>query len=95
MEGYQRTAVEKLAEQGPRALASGADLWVAGTDLASLLDGQGRPDAAKVAEAVGVALTARPHWRRSYGSADNGARGTAPEPTASWSAVLSRGWRTG
>lgn len=89
-EGYQRTAVEQLAEQGPRALASGADLWAVGTDLASLLDEQGRPDAAKVAEAVGTALTARPHWRRSYGSADNGARGTGPEATPSWSAVLSR-----
>lgn len=82
--GFQRASVEQLAEAGPRALASGADLWAAGADLAALLDDEGRPDPAKVTAAVDLALQRRPHWRKSYGSADNGARGTSPEPSASW-----------
>lgn len=86
--GFQRSAVEALAEAGPRALASGADLWVAGTDLAALLDDEGRPDPVRVAAAVDAALTARPHWRRSHGSADNGARGTAPQSSSSWADVV-------
>ncbi len=89
---YQRQSVEQLAEAGPRALASGADLWSLGTDLAAQLDDDGRPNPGRVAEAVDAVLAARPHWRRTYGSADGGAgRGAAPEPTASWSAALSGG----
>lgn len=88
VESFQRTAVESLAEAGPRALASGADLWAAGTDLAALLDDEGRPDAARVAEAVDQALQRRPHWRKSHGVADGGARGSTPEPSTSWSGVL-------
>ncbi len=74
---YQRREVEALAEQGPghgyERMASGADLWTAGVQLADLLDEDGAVDPAKTQDVVTSVLTERPHWRRNlWGSSDVG-----------------------
>lgn len=77
VDGYRRTHAERAAESA--GLASGGDLWAAGTDLAGLLGEDGHVDPARVAETVGRLLADRPHWRRRlHGSVDQGPRGSAP-----------------
>ena len=70
-----RADAERLAGQ---TLASGADLWVGGVDLAQLRDEDtGALDPERVNQAVDRVLSERPHWRRSPRvSLDGGARRT-------------------
>jgi len=86
--GYRRRDAETAAEQA--GLASGGDLWAGGVDVDDLLDETGRVDPDRVTEAVKAITTERPHWRRRpAGSADQGARGTAPS-TPTWHDLLAR-----
>ncbi len=95
--GYQRREVEALAEQGPghgyERMASGADLWTAGIQLADLLDEDGAVDPAKTHVAVTAVLADRPHWRRNLwgGDVGQGPRGTSPLPGRSFADVLRAG----
>lgn len=56
----QRGEIERLAAAD---LVRPADLWLTGTEVASLLDEAGNVDAAKVTEAAQAAVADRPHWR--------------------------------
>ena len=74
----QRAEVERIAT-GDDGLARADDLWLAGVDLASLLDGDGNVDLAQVRQTVAEVLDNRPHWRRAAPVAfDGGARQPAP-----------------
>lgn len=90
----QRAEAERLAGQ---QLASGQDLWLAGTELSTLLDGEGNISAELVAAAASKALEDRPHWQRRAPAAAPASAVTASgritddEPVGkSWSDILSR-----
>ncbi len=74
----QKAEVERLAS-GDDGLAVPGDFWLAGANLASLLDGDGNVDASRVRQTVAEVLVDRPHWRRAAPVAyDGGARQPAP-----------------
>lgn len=94
VETMQRKEVERLA--GAR-LADGGDVWLAGTELANMLDEAGDVDASKVGELVDEITANRPHWaakaqaqaiRTGPGKFSSGAS-IAPPPTG-WADLLGR-----
>jgi hypothetical protein len=69
-----RGDAERLAGQ---TMASGADLWTGGIELASLRDEDGALSPERVEQAVSDVLAQRPHWRKvPRVSMDGGARRT-------------------
>ncbi len=73
----QRAAVERVATAD--GLAVPGDLWLAGVDLAELLDDGGNVDHGRVRESVAKILDDRPHWRRAAPVGfDGGVRQPAP-----------------
>lgn len=92
LETLQRAEAERLAADH---LADGTDLWLAGAQLADMLDDDGNLDAAKVAETAAQLGTDRPHWRRTVSSAAPAGEVTArgkiepgPHQPRGWAAVL-------
>lgn len=85
----QRTEVERLATTDRDALARADDLWLAGTDLADLLDEDGQVDPDKVRQTVATITADRPHWRSTgpVPSFDGGVR-AAPASSPSWAEAL-------
>jgi hypothetical protein len=73
---YQTKDVQALAEAA--GLASGADLFVAGTTLADLLDEAGNVDEARVKAASGAVLQSHPHWRRVPVKVEMGSQSAGP-----------------
>ncbi len=74
----QRAEVERIAS-GDDGLAVPGDFWLAGANLADLLDDGGNVDASKVRQTVAELLDDRPHWRRAAPVGfDGGARQPAP-----------------
>lgn len=57
----QRREVEQLAG---KQLGDGADLWLTGAKLESMLTEAGDVDPAKVADAAKLAVEQRPHWAK-------------------------------
>ncbi len=73
----QRAEVERIATAD--GLAVPGDFWLAGVDLAELLDDGGNVALGKVREAVAAILVDRPHWRRAAPVGfDGGVRQPAP-----------------
>jgi hypothetical protein len=95
LQSYQRREVEQLAETGGAfgagAMNSGADLWLAGVQLAELLGEDGTVDATKTQEVVKGVLADRPHWRRPAVDVGMGVRNGGQTSGPSFADVLRRG----
>jgi hypothetical protein len=87
LETMQRAEVERLAAE---KLATPSDLWLAGTNLADLLDDDGNLDAGKVTETLNRIVAERPHWSRPAPDFDGGLRQSAPA-TPGWASLLRSG----
>lgn len=76
----QRAEVERMAAG---RIGSPADLWLAGVELADVLDDAGDVDPKRVDARLEQVLVDRPHWRPGVPSFDGGPRGhvRAPGPT--------------
>jgi hypothetical protein len=80
-----RADAERLAAT---SMAAGGDLWVGGVELAALRDDAGALSPELVERAVEGVLAERPHWRKTTGGFDGGARASAPAPGPSFGEAL-------
>lgn len=84
----QRAEVARLASG---TLAEGGDIWIAGVELAEVLNEDGNVDPDLVAAAAERVVAERPHWRSKFvprGAPDNSNK---PEPgTPEWGQFLSK-----
>lgn len=87
VESYQRRDAE--TEALTAGLASGADLWAGGVQLADILNDQGNLDHGKVHQHVTRIIAERPHWRAYEPPFSHGPR--TPAPTGGTWADLIRG----
>ena len=92
LDTYRRRDAELAAEAA--GMAKGSDIFVAGTELESLLADDGTVDDAKVKTAAAAVLAERPHWAtppppKPKPDASQGQMSGKQESEASWSDVIS------
>jgi hypothetical protein len=89
VQSYQRRDVEAVAHD--LGLGSGSDVWLGGADLGQLVNAEGQPDRKAIQTAVAGVIAEHPNWRRTFGSADQGARTAVGDGLSDWLRRVAQG----